>query len=170
MEDSTTPKVESGTFPNVPTWSVRLVRDRVAPFRTKARQLPRGSPPTGFSCAADIYEYVKAYFQGLSHEEMWVLVSDVKNQVRGVAMVSRGILDASLVHPREVFRIALLAGPSATVVLVHNHPSGDPEPSPEDMQLTKKMTESGTLLGIPVLDHLIVGARGFISFSERGWL
>lgn len=78
-----------------------------------------------------------------------------------------GCLTASLVHPREVFREALAAR-AAALVLFHNHPSGDPEPSAEDLSLTRRLVSAGTLLGIEVLDHLVLGAGRFVSLKERG--
>lgn len=75
-------------------------------------------------------------------------------------------LDGSLVHPREVFKGALLSS-AASVILLHNHPSGDPDPSAEDREVTRKLVEAGRLLGVPVLDHVIVGVGAFYSFRER---
>jgi DNA repair protein RadC len=85
-------------------------------------------------------------------------------------MVSRGSLAASIVHPREVFRTAIVAS-AASMILVHNHPSGDPEPSEEDLSITKRLVEVGELVGIGVLDHVILGARGaFVSLRSRNLL
>jgi DNA repair protein RadC len=80
--------------------------------------------------------------------------------------VSVGSLNASIVHPREVFKAAVMAS-AAAVVLVHNHPSGDPEPSEEDLAITKRLVEAGELLGISVLDHIVVAARGLTSLRAR---
>jgi DNA repair protein RadC len=131
------------------------------------RQGTANYAPAGFARAEDIYARMKPYFSELGSEEFWVLLCDVKNQVTGSAMVSRGTLDASLVHPREVFRLAI-AGNAANVVFVHNHPSGDPEPSAEDVTLTERLVEAGRLLGIPVLDHIIIGDTNYVSLAERG--
>lgn len=78
-----------------------------------------------------------------------------------------GILNSALVHPREVFKQAIRKNAHA-IILVHNHPSGDPEPSDEDHQITETMTKAGKLLGIPVLDHVVVGDKKYFSFSEEG--
>jgi DNA repair protein RadC len=131
------------------------------------RQGTANYAPAGFACAADIYSRMKSYFSELGQEEFWVLLCDVKNQVTGSTMISRGSLDASLVHPREVFRPAV-AGTAANVVLVHNHPSGDPEPSSEDIEMTHRLCEAGRLLGIPVLDHIVLGRDNYVSLAERG--
>ncbi len=83
--------------------------------------------------------------------------------------VSRGTLYATLVHPREVFKAALLAN-AAAIILTHNHPSGDPAPSPDDMALRRRLVDAGTLIGVDVVDHIIIGDGCYVSFRERGWL
>ena len=83
--------------------------------------------------------------------------------------VSSGSLNASIVHPRELFQRAILAN-CAAVIVAHNHPSGDPSPSPEDIALTRKLVEAGELLDIPVLDHVILGYGRYTSFKENGLL
>jgi DNA repair protein RadC len=99
-------------------------------------------------------------------EHFLVLLLNARHEVIGRETVSIGTLNASLVHPREVFRPAISAA-AASVVLVHNHPSGDPEPSEEDLGITKRLVEAGELLGIGVLDHVIVASRGVVSFRFR---
>jgi len=84
-------------------------------------------------------------------------------------LVSRGILNSSLVHPREVFREAI-AERAASIVLVHNHPSGDPTPSPDDRAITSQLVAAGRLLDIPINDHLVIGRGRYISFAEAGLL
>ena len=81
--------------------------------------------------------------------------------------VSRGTLDCTLVHPREVFKAALLAN-AAAIILAHNHPSGDPTPSPEDTDVTTRLRTAGTLLGVEVLDHVVIGENRYVSFRETG--
>ncbi|MDD4871099.1 MAG: DNA repair protein RadC [Kiritimatiellae bacterium] len=110
----------------------------------------------------------------LSNEVFWVILLDSKNYIKGNAIeITRGLLDASLVHPREVFREAIRRA-TAAVVLVHNHPSGDPSPSVEDIRITKQLVEAGRIVDIKVLDHIILGKRGecdvsdFISMRESG--
>jgi DNA repair protein RadC len=107
-------------------------------------------------------------------EAFWVLMLDTKNRlVRPPMEISRGVLDASLVHPREVFREAIRAS-SAAVILMHNHPSGDPTPSSEDVRITKQLVQAGSIVDIKVLDHVIVGrASGkenpaYVSLRELG--
>jgi DNA repair protein RadC len=99
-----------------------------------------------------------------------VALLTIRHRVLGLHTVSVGCLTSSLVHPREVFKPAILAG-AAALLLAHNHPSGDPEPSAEDIALTRRLVSAGQLLGIEVLDHLILGESGrFVSLRERGVL
>jgi DNA repair protein RadC len=102
-------------------------------------------------------------------ETFGLLALDVRHRLRREAVVSVGCLTASLVHPREVFQEAVTAR-AATLVLFHNHPSGDPEPSAEDLALTRRLAQAGTMMGIEVLDHLVLGAGRFVSLKERGVL
>jgi DNA repair protein RadC len=102
-------------------------------------------------------------------EHFCVVLLDTKNKVMGVEEVSVGSLNTSLVHPREVFRPAIRKA-CASVILIHNHPSGDPTPSREDLEVTRRLAEAGKLMGIEVLDHLVIGDGKFISFREKGLL
>jgi DNA repair protein RadC len=94
-----------------------------------------------------------------------IICLSTKHRVIAYHEVSRGTLDATLVHPREVFKAALLAN-AAAIILTHNHPSGDPTPSGDDVQLTRRLGDAGTLLGIDVLDHIIVGDGRYYSFKQ----
>ena len=100
-------------------------------------------------------------------EHFGVMLLDTKHHVLKTALVSVGTLDASIVHPREVFREATIAGAFA-IILFHNHPSGDPKPSADDVALTRRLMEAGELMGITVMDHLILAERGFHSLREAG--
>lgn len=102
-----------------------------------------------------------------SKEYFFVMHMDGKNRISCLDCVSVGSLNQSIVHPREVFKTALLSS-AAAIILVHNHPSGDPSPSSEDISITRRLREAGELLGIRVLDHIIVGSEGTCSFVERG--
>lgn len=99
-------------------------------------------------------------------EHFWTLGLTTRNTVKYIDLVSLGTLNATLVHPREVFRTAIANG-VASLVLSHNHPSGDPAPSEEDRRLTKQLIEGGKILGIDVLDHVVVGGTGHYSFQEN---
>jgi DNA repair protein RadC len=100
-------------------------------------------------------------------EHMIALHLSVKNEIVSYETVAIGTISAAMVHPREVFKAAILAN-AAAVVLVHNHPSGNPEPSTEDRALTERIKRAGELLGIPVLDHVIVTPDDFVSLAARG--
>jgi DNA repair protein RadC len=102
-------------------------------------------------------------------EHFVVLLLNTKNEVLRETTVSVGTLDMSVAHPREVFRDAIRRS-SAGILLAHNHPSGDPQPSPEDVQLTRQLAEAGKLLGIEVVDHVIIGDGRFVSLREKGLL
>ncbi len=107
-------------------------------------------------------------FTGLDREQFLVCCLDAKNASIGVNIVSIGSLTLSIVHPREVFKAAILLNACA-IIAMHNHPSGDPTPSPEDRTLTTRLREAGDLLGIRLLDHLILGDDRLYSFADQGW-
>jgi DNA repair protein RadC len=102
-------------------------------------------------------------------EELVCCHLDVKNRLISRETVPVGHLTSALVHPREVCKGAILAN-AAAVVLVHDHPSGDPQPSVEDVDITRRLVQAGRLLGVPVLDHVMLGRRGHVSLAERGLL
>lgn len=104
--------------------------------------------------------------QFLKQEIFKIILLDTKNRVINVENITTGTLNASLVHPREVF-VKAIKQHAAAIILVHNHPSGDPEPSQEDKSITKRLVEAGELLGISVLDHIIIGRGEFLSFKQE---
>ncbi len=118
--------------------------------------------------ADDIYELLE-HLKYEKQEHFVAVLLDSKNKVIRVANVHIGTLTMSLVGPREVFRIAIREGASS-IIVAHNHPSGDPTPSPEDHEVTRRLVEVGQLLDIPVLDHVIIGDPASVSFSRKGWL
>ena len=115
----------------------------------------------------EVFELVKGRLAGKKEEHFLAVFLNIRSHVIKTEEISVGSLDASIVHPRELFKKAMKAT-AASVVLVHNHPSGDPEPSNEDIQLTKRLVEVGELMGIAVLDHVIVGEDTFISMKREG--
>lgn len=116
---------------------------------------------------ADVHARLGPLLRHRRQEEFWVLYLDTQNRVRHERCLTVGLLNSSLVHPREVFAPAI-TGAAASLILAHNHPSGDPEPSPEDLRVTAQLEESGRLLGIPVRDHVILGDGRWVSLMERG--
>jgi DNA repair protein RadC len=105
----------------------------------------------------------------LDHEQFHVLLLDTKNYLLRRVVMSIGSMSASLVHPRETFKEAVRE-PAQSVMLVHNHPSGDPQPSDEDRALTRRLVGAGDILGIRVLDHVIIGMGDYFSFADQGIL
>ena len=126
---------------------------------------------TRISCPKDIYEVLtKVCRIQCNAEEVFILITlNTKNIVTGYFEVHRGTINTSLVHPREIFKRALLNNAS-NIMVAHNHPSGDPNPSKEDIQITERLKEAGNLLGINLLDHIIVGEDKYISLKEKGVL
>jgi DNA repair protein RadC len=125
--------------------------------------------PTIIRSPEDVRNLMGPKLRDLTREVFHVLVLDSRNAVKDDVELSRGIVNASLVHPREVFKIAIdrLA---AAVVVVHNHPSGNAEPSREDLEITNQLADAGFLLGIPLHDHVIIAGTGYTSLAERGVL
>jgi DNA repair protein RadC len=102
-----------------------------------------------------------------AQEVFGILVLNTKNKIVAVHEVSRGTLNNSMIHPREVFKPAVLHN-AAAIICFHNHPSGDPEPSKDDIKITKRLVEAGEIMGIEILDHIIVGDDRYVSLKERG--
>ncbi|NLZ44617.1 MAG: DNA repair protein RadC [Clostridia bacterium] len=119
------------------------------------------------SSPGKVAELVMPRLRFLKQEHFLAIHLNTKNRVLAIETISIGTLDSSLVHPREVFRAAI-KNSSASLILVHNHPSGEPYPSNEDLNITRRLKESGELLGIPVLDHIIIGGNKYISLREEG--
>ncbi len=117
----------------------------------------------------DVVRVVGPRLRDLAVEEFHLLALDTRSRVRRDVLITRGLLDASLVHPREVFRAAI-AEAAAGIILVHNHPSGDPTPSAEDRAVTRQLVAAGQLLDLPVYDHVIVAGDRFVSFATSGLL
>jgi DNA repair protein RadC len=128
------------------------------------------------STAADIASVVTSIIGAMAKhdrdkEHFYCIGLDVKNRIKYIDLASMGTLTSSLVHPREAFRLAIMKG-VANLIFSHNHPSGDPAPSREDITITEKLKDSGEILGIKILDHVIVGNGNgsYISMLEKGYL
>jgi DNA repair protein RadC len=134
--------------------------------RLATRRLSVGAVIRG---PGDVHQHFHPRLRDYAHEGFWALLLDSRHRVMKEVEVSQGTLTASLVHPREVFRTAVREA-AASLVLVHNHPSGDPSPSAEDRAVTDRLSEAGAVLGIRVLDHVVVAEQGFFSFCEAGVL
>lgn len=127
------------------------------------------STETKVRASQDLFHHYYPRLRDLRHEVFKVILLDAKHTIIRDATVSKGSLTLSIVHPREVFNLAVRES-AAAVIFVHNHPSGDPQPSAEDRALTARLVAAGELLGIQVLDHLIIGDGQYVSFADRGWL
>lgn len=119
-----------------------------------------------FTEPRDIYNLLKPYSDE-TKEYFFAFHLDGKNRITCLEIVSVGSLNQSIVHPREVFKTALLSS-AACIILAHNHPTGDPTPSREDREITRRLCEAGELLGVKVLDHVIIGGGCYLSFANEG--
>src|SRR5215467_8495043 len=144
---------------SVPIYRVTLVRDgRVACYNQQIRS------------SADASTLLHTYLADVDREHFVILLLNQKNRVTGVNTVSIGSLSSSIVHPREVYKSAILSN-AASIICGHNHPSSDCQPSREDRAITTRLVECGKLLGIPLIDHVIIGGEGrFFSFANEGLL
>jgi DNA repair protein RadC len=134
-----------------------------------AQRFSRRDPRPVLDVPRRVVDQVPSSVRGGRKEHFVAFYVNARSQLIHSETVSVGTLSASLVHPREVFAPAI-AHAAAGVIVAHNHPSGDCTPSPEDCEATRRLRRSGELLGIPVLDHVIVSERGFLSFKEQGLL
>lgn len=116
-----------------------------------------------------VYDFIKAHLEDKDREYFVALFLDIKNKVIAVHHVAIGTLDTALITPRELFKAAILVN-AYSVLVAHNHPSGDPAPSTNDIEVTRSLAEAGKILGIQVLDHIIIGEQGVVSFREKGLL
>ena len=114
----------------------------------------------------DIVRRFGVKFRDLVQEEFWIFPLNSVNQLLEPKQITKGILNSSLAHPRECFREAITQS-AAAVIFVHNHPSGNPEPSQEDIAITKQLADAGKIIGISVHDHIIIAADRFVSFADR---
>lgn len=147
-------------YASIPIYRVSLVRES----KMQVEQ-------TQFRSSIQVAGMLHDYLEGADREHFVVLMLDRKNRLIGINTVSIGSLTASMVHPRETWKPAILSN-AAAVIFGHNHPSGDPQPSEEDRVLTKRLVDAGKLLGIQVLDHVIIGdgTESYFSFADEGLL
>jgi DNA repair protein RadC len=132
----------------------------------RLHQEPSAKGPA-FASGQDVYNYFHPRMHGLRKEVFHCILLDIKNRIIRELKISEGTLTASLIHPRESYRDAIKES-AASVIFVHNHPSGDPTPSREDILITEKLASAGEMLGIKMLDHIIVADGGYTSMLERG--
>ena len=137
--------------------SIKMVREATVLYQNRTINSP-----------GDALELIEPFLQDEDRECFLVVCVDTKNHPTAISIVSIGTLNSSLVHPREVFKVAILANANG-IILSHNHPSGDPTPSREDQEVTNRLIEAGKVLGIEILDHVVIGSNHrYISMKERG--
>ena len=115
----------------------------------------------------DVVNILSADYDAAVVEMAQMLALGTKNKIIGIFTISTGSLNASIIHPRDIFQRAILSN-AASVILAHNHPSGDPTPSSEDIELTNKLVQVGKMMDLPILDHVVIGDGKFVSLKERG--
>ena len=145
--------------------SYRLPRYRVFLVREGSCEVDQNTIRT----PEDVFAIMGPEYETAAVETAMMLALDTKNKVIGVFTISTGSLNASIICTRDVFQRAILVN-AASVILVHNHPSGDPTPSKEDIKATQCIAEAGRVMGIPVLDHIIIGDGTYVSLCERGYI
>jgi len=148
---------ESGTWYHVPTFKVWLVQEGNVASAVRTINSPE-----------DVVSMFENHFAGADRENFAIAFLNRKGKVLGVNTVSVGGLHSSIVHPREVYKPAVIIG-AASIILAHNHPSGDPTPSREDIEITKHLIEAGRIMGIDILDHIIIG-DSYYSMKEKGMI
>ncbi len=138
--------------------SIKMIKEASFLYQTRTISSPK-----------DAYEMIKEQLEGLDREQFIIACLNTKNEPTNISVISVGTLNKAIVHPREVFKTAILSNASS-IMAFHNHPSGDTTPSQQDIQLTHRLVEAGELLGIKLLDHLIIGDGTFTSLKEKGYL
>ncbi|MEY2363457.1 DNA repair protein RadC [Lysinibacillus capsici] len=148
-------KIQSAKRVNIV--QIKLIREKTINYQNRKIRSPQ-----------DAYDLLFTFLGQVDREHFLVLCLDTKNQPTCIQTVHIGSLNSSIVHPREVFKSAILSN-SASIIVGHNHPSNVTTPSSEDIEVTKRLKESGSILGIDLIDHLIICEDSFLSLKERGY-
>ena len=146
---------------NISFLNLRVIKENVGRYNVNRKiQSPE-----------DIFEVIQKVIKASEYaeENLWLITLDTKNNISGIFTVSTGILNSSLVHPREIYKRAVMQN-AASIIICHNHPSGDPAPSREDINITKRLYEAGEIIGIKLLDHIIAGDNSYTSLKEKGFI
>ncbi|HEY1009761.1 MAG: RadC family protein [Daejeonella sp.] len=142
----------------------------IAALELGRRRKVQASPElTQIATSIDVYEVISSQFKDLNHEEFWILLLNRANRITSKHLVSKGGQAGTIADPKIIFNIAL-ENHAASIILAHNHPSGNLKPSHADLELTRKLRSAGQFLDLPVLDHLIITDQGFLSFADEGIL
>lgn len=145
-----------------------IIRELKVKYSQKTSKLNKIITDSTISSPENIWNYTRDYFEAEPVESVLAIFLNSANKIIGYTVVSKGTINQSLIHPREVFKGAVLANASA-VILTHNHPSGNLNPSEEDLSITERVRKAGDILGINLLDHIIVSDAGFYSLRENGY-
>lgn len=129
----------------------------------------RGKQSVEIKGPDDVFNFLKGRFSGLDREHFLIVLLSARNTVIGIETISVGSLNASIVHPREVFKPAITQS-AGSLILAHNHPSGMTDPSDDDLALTRRLSQVGELVGIPVTDHLICSGSSYLSLKQQGYI
>lgn len=143
----------------IPRYTIELIREPTSPYTT----------PQHYESPHQTFAYLKPILEHQDREHMYGVFLDTKHRIIGMHHIAMGSMNQAIIHPREVFKCAILLN-AAALVIAHNHPSGDPTPSTDDRLLTKRLADAGAILGITLLDHLVIGDNRFYSFAEHGTL
>ncbi len=149
----------NSTLYPIPRYTIGLIKEPT----------PHFTPTPHYDSSESVYACLKPILANQDREHMYGLFLDAKHALIGINHIAMGNMTEAFIHPREVFKCAILLN-AAALILAHNHPSGDPSPSREDRLLTTRLAEAGTLLGIALLDHLIIGEDRYYSFADHGTL
>ena len=144
-------------FQHIPLYTTRLVQEGVISFSARYQ----------ITCPSEMANVLQEYYREKDREEFLICLLDTANTLISMSSISTGGLAVSVVEPRRVFKVAVLAN-AAAIILAHNHPSGNIEPSPEDIALTRKLQSGGEIMGIAIYDHLIITSDEYCSMAERG--
>lgn len=143
----------------IPRYTIGLIREPKSPYKT----------PQYYGSSDKVFRYLKPLLEDQDREHLYGVFLDAKHHVIGMHLIAIGSMTEATVHPREVFKCAILLN-AAALIITHNHPSGDPTPSAEDRQLTTQLAKAGELLGITLLDHVVIGHGRYYSFADQGTL
>ena len=135
-------------------------------FEFNKRHNMAKKPIKKITCAKDVFDYFHERLKDEKQEHFYILMLNSQNNIIGDQLISKGILDTSIIHPREVFKPAI-KNSASKIILIHNHPSGNPNPSQEDLDITEKIIKAGEEISIKVLDHIIIGKEKFWSWKEN---
>ena len=146
--------------------NLSLLGELAVRYQVSLKPARASAPHPTIACPADVHALVGAEMEALAQEQLRVLLLDARTRVVGVRVIYQGNANSSMIRAAEVLRPAVVEA-APQVIVVHNHPSGDPSPSPEDVRITRDLAQAATLLGIALLDHVVVGGGRFVSLKER---